>query len=205
MKKIFVPCICLMLVITIAPFVSADENEFEKNDFKYDVIPLFFFQRWNPLWQMYFKHLDIVSFSITEDSEDSEFLHVTMELRDFKYSEYRSVYAVYWTYEYTRYFVVTNTHSEGQEIIIKAGYFDVSGEEQSTLINGEINEEENTLSWIVPKDLIGNPNTGDEFTEVHANTFLILQKDCQVKFPIYLAKDIARPLLKPGYTYTVVY
>jgi hypothetical protein len=193
----------MMLVITMAPMAIAEENDLEKNDFKFDVIPLFFFQRWNPLWQIFFKHLDIVSFSLSEESQDSEYLYLTMKIRDFEYSEYRSVYAIYWTYNYTRYFVVTNTHTGGEAKSILAGYFDLSGEDHSTPVDGEINVEENTLTWIVPKNLVGNPDAGEEFSEIHANTFLILQKDCDVKYPIYLAKDIARPLLSPGYSYTV--
>lgn len=196
-----------MLVMTITPLVASGEviNELEKNDFKYDVTLMFLFQRLNLLWQKYLKHLDIVTFSIFEDSEESEFLHASMKIRDFKYSEYRSCYAIYWTYDCIRYFVGTTTHTKGEAVSINAGYFDEYGEGHSTPINGEINEEDNTLTWIVPKDIIGNPEAGDELEEIRANTFLILQKDCKAKFPLYIAKDIARPLLRIGYTYAVQY
>jgi len=206
-KKINILCICMMLMMTLTPLVACGEvvNDLEKKDFKFDVRPLFLFQHLNPLWQIYFKHLDIVSFSIYEDSDNPGFLYVKMNIRDFEYSERLSVYAIYWTYECTCYYAVTSTHTGGEALSIKAGYFDVSGTAHCTPINGDINEEDSTLTWIVPKDIIGNPEVGDELTEIHANTFLILQKDCGTKFPIYLAKDIARPLIKAGYTYTAQY
>jgi hypothetical protein len=191
--------------MTLTPLVACGEvvNELEKKDFKFDVRPLFLFQHLNPLWQIYLKHLDIVTFSIYEDSDEPGFLYATMDLRDFRYSERLSVYVIYWTYECTHYYAITHIHTGGEAISIKAGYFDISGTAHSTPINGDINEEESTLTWFVPKDIIGNPEAGDEFTDIHANTFLVLQKGCEMKFPIYLAKDIARPLIRAGYTYSL--
>ena len=98
MKKIIVTCICMMLMITITPFAASKEieNEFEKDDFKFDVfhsirfvrengkILSALFQSWNPFWQIFLKHLDIVSFSIYEDFNDPEFLVAKMEIRDFQ-------------------------------------------------------------------------------------------------------------------------
>jgi len=148
MKKIIVPCICIMLVMTIIPLVACGE--------------------------VTLKHLDIVSFSIFEDSEEPDFLHASIKLRDFKYSNLRTCYVVYFTFNCNR-------------------------------VDCEINEEENTMTWIVPKDVIGNPEAGDQFEDVHASTYLILQKNCEARFPLHLAKDIARPLIGAGYTYTVQY
>ena len=207
MKKIIILGICMMLVLTLTSLVACGEvvNELEKKDFKFDVRPMFLFQHLNPLWQIYLKHLDIVSFSVYEDSDEPGFLYANMNVRDFKYSERLTCYVIYWTYECTRYYAVIHIHTGGEALSINAGYFDESCKAHCTPINGDINEEDNTLTWIIPKDIIGNPEAGDEFTEIHANTFLIFQKSCETKFPIYLAKDIARPLIGVGYTYTVQY
>ena len=207
MKKILVSCIIMMLMITITPLVACGEvvNELEKNDFKYDVRPLFLFARFNPFWQKPLRHLDIVSFSIYEDSEEPEFLHASIKLRDFKYSELRTCYVVYFTFNCVEYYIGINTHSEGEYVDSIAGYFDNNNNCHDTLVDGEINEEENTLTWSVSKDVIGNPEAGDQLESVHASTYLILQKDCTARFPIHLAKDIACPILGIGYTYEVQY
>ena len=207
MKKIIVPFICIMLVITIAPLVSPEEieNGFEKNDFKYDVKPMFLFARWNPLWQIALKHLDIVSFSIFEDSEEPDFLHASIKLRSFKYSNLRTCYVVYFTFNCIRYYIGTNTHTEGEYVSSIAGYFDENHKCHDTPVDCEINEEENTIKWIVPKDVIGSPESGDKLETVRASTYLILQKDCEARFPIHLAKDIAKPIIGEGYSYEVQY
>ncbi len=205
MKKIIITFICIMLVITTAPLVVSEGNGniFKKNDFKFDVRPLFLLQNLNPLWQIFFKHLDIVSFSISEDPDESGFLHANMKIRDFRYSELRSCYVIYFTFNCVDYYIATTTHTKGKYVSFTSGYFDQDGTGHYTHIDGEINEEENEITWKVPKDNIGNPELGDEFVDIHANTFLILQKDCYAKFPIHLAKDIAKPLIEIGYTYTV--
>jgi len=206
MKKILILCIFMMLVITITPLVACGEvvNELEKKDFKYDVRPMFLFARFNPLWQRPLRYLDIVSFSIYEDSEEPEFLHASIKLRDFKYSELHTCYVVYFTFNCIRYYMGINTHTNGEHVDIIAGYFD-DNNCHDTLVDGEINEEENTLTLAVPKDVIGNPEAGDQLEYIHASTYLILQKDCEARFPIHLAKDIACPLLGVGYTYEVQY
>ncbi len=197
----------MMLALTITPLVASGEivNELEKNDFKYDVRPMFLFARWNPFWQIPLKHLDIVSFSIFEDSEEPDLLHASIELRDFGYSNLRTCYVVYFTFNCIRYYIGINIHSDGEYVSSIAGYFDEHGTCHDTPVDCEINEEENTLTWNVPKDVIGNPESGDQLEDVNANSFLILQRDCDARFPIHLAKDIAGPIFRVGYFYDVQY
>ena len=207
----------MMLVMTITPLVASEEieNEFKKNDFKFDVrhslrlvrkngkIPIAIFQSWNPLWQIFLKRLDIVSFSIFEDTDEPEVLHATMKIRDFEYSELRSCYYIYWKYDGLRYFAGTNTHTKGEYVVSIAGYYDADDTAHYSEINGEINEEDNTLTWPIPKDLIGNPEAGDQLVEIHAGTFLIYQKDCSANLQLHLASDTAGPLINECYSYLV--
>jgi hypothetical protein len=197
----------MMLVVTIIPFVACGEvvNELEKNDFKYDVRTKFLFPLFNPLWQRPLRHIDIVSFSIYEDTEESEFLHANMKVRDFSFSKLRTSYVIYFTYDCLCYYIAAGTHTNGEFLSFCAGYFDQDGTGNYSEIEGEINEEESVISWKVPKEKIGNPDIGDEFVNIHAHTFLTLQKKCDVKIPIHLADDIAKPLLKIGYSYSIQY
>jgi len=216
MKRIIVPCICVMLVITIIPFAASEEMEniFEKNDFKFDVFHSIrvvrkngkfpsIFQSWNPLWQIFLKHLDIVSFSIYEDTNDPEFLYAKMEIRDFQYSERRASYAIYWTHDNTRYYVCTNTHTNGECVGFIAGYFGEDDTDYSTPVNGEINEEESILTWVIPKNIIGNLEAGDQLVEINANTYLIYQKDCEARIKLFLANDRAYPPINECYSYVI--
>lgn len=207
MKKIFVFCLCMMLTITITPLVACGEivNELEKNDFKFDVRPMFLFARFNLFWQIPLKNLDIVSFSIFEDSEEPDFLQASITLRGFGYSNLRTCYVIYFTFNCIRYYIGINTHTDGEYISSIAGYFDENNNCHDTTVDCEINEEENIMTWNVPKDVIGNPESGDQLEDVHASSFLILQRDCDAKFPIHLAKDIAGPIFRVGYSYEVQY
>lgn len=205
MKKIVVSCIIMMLVITITPLVACGEvaNELEKNDFRYDVRPRFLFARFNPLWQRPLRHLDIVSFSIYEDTEESEFLHANMKVRNFRFSKLRASYVIYFTLDNVCYYLGASTHTNGESLSFTAGYFEEDGTGYYSEIEGEINQEESVISWKVPKEKIGNPDIGDELVNIHANTFLTLQKKCDAKLPIHLAQDVARPLLRIGYSYSI--
>jgi hypothetical protein len=194
-----------MLVITITPLIACGEvaNELEKNDFKYDVRPRFLFARFNPLWQRPLRHLDIVSFSIYEDTEESEFLHANMKIRDFSFSKLRTSYVIYFTFDNYCYYIGASTHTNGEFVSFTVGYFEEDGTGHYSEIEGEINEEESVISWKAPKEKIGNPDVGDELVNIHANTFLTLQKKCDVKIPIHLAVDVAKPLFRIGYSYSV--
>ncbi len=217
MKRIIALCSCLMLVFTTVTVVTSEEieNEFEENDFRFDVfhgirlvrrngkLLSSLFQSWNPIWQFFLKHLDIVSFSIFEDSDEPEFLQAKMKIRSFKYSERRTCYAIYWSYDNTCYFAGTNTHTSGENVSHIAGYFKQDNSCERFSIAGEINEEENTLSWIIPKDLIGNPEEGDLLKELRAGAYLIYNKDCDARVTLYLANDRAGPLNNECYTYAV--
>jgi hypothetical protein len=206
-----------MLIITTVPYVVSSEKEaedgFEKFDLPFDVyltisvvinnkIQLPIHNSWQPLLQPFFKHIDIISFLVYENSDTPEYLYATMKVRDFQYSEIRSCYAIYWTYNDRTYYTGTNTHTKGETIAPIAGYFDEGGTAYDSSIEGEINEAESTLTWIIPKDTIGNPETGDTFVGIHAGTYLISQKDCEAPIHLTLAKDRAEPLIS---TYTVQY
>ena len=133
--------------------VSAEkeaEDGFEKFDLPFDVyltlsvvinnkIQLPIHNSWQPLLQPFFKHIDIISFSVYENSDTPEYIYATMKVRDFQYSEIRSCYAIYWTYNDRTYYTGTNTHTKGETIAPIAGYFDEGGTAYDSSIEGEIN------------------------------------------------------------------
>lgn len=218
MKKTKIVLICFMLLlICIMPVINSNEtlNEFEKNDLPFDVrldirittknnrtLPIH--SHVGLLPSILFKYIDILSFSIYEDSENPEYLYATMQIRDFQFSEYRTCYALYWTYKGIEYYVGTNTHSLGDFISPVCGYFeDCYTDYQDYIIQGDIQEEENIISWIIPKEYIGNPSIGETLTDIHAASYLIYQKDCSALPRLRLASDRVAPIYGDGYTYTL--
>ena len=217
MKKLGVGvfCLCLVLVTTAIPLFSSGETqtEFVKYDLPFYVelsvyvtfnnnfqIPLH--NSWRPSLQPLLKHLDIVSVSVFEDADEPDYLCAEMIVRDFQYSEFRTCYAIYWTYHNRNYYAGTNTHTLGDVVCPVVGYFDASDTAHYFPVAGEINEVTNTLTWIIPKDNIGSPEAGDTFLDIHAGTYLIYQKDCQAPIKLNLAKDSLDPLMG---TYSIRY
>jgi hypothetical protein len=218
-KKIILFGVCLMLVGTMIPCMSADEpiQGFVEEDFRFDVmhgIRIYWnygkfvssvFNSWNPLYQLLLKHVDIVSFSITEDEGDPDVLLVEMTLRDLSLSERRSVYAVYWEFEGVTYYAGANVHSGGAAVGYQAGYFTSGNEAVYEDVAGEIDETGNTVSWVIPRDVVGSPSSGDVLRDIHAQTFLFYQKDCMARIKVCLAIDRAGPLGSNCYSYELVY
>ena len=219
MKKIITIFLCMMLIITTISFISSAqiENIFEKKDFPFDVrfdirlttqknrtIPIYYHRGIIPI--LLFKHLDIISFSLYEKTDDPEHLYASMEVKNFKFSEYRTCYALHWIFNGIKYYVGTNTHSNGEFISPICGYWEECGTiYHNYQIEGDILENENKITWIIPKEHIGNPNSGDTLYELYGSSFLIYQKDCDAPNKLYIASDKADSLLGGGYTYSIQY
>ena len=99
MKKITALSICIMLVITSISFIASAEtkNTFEKKDIPFDVrldirittknsltIPIHSHGGILPI--LLFNHLDIISLSLYEKTDDPEHLFASMEVNKFKFS-----------------------------------------------------------------------------------------------------------------------
>jgi len=219
MKKITALSICIMLVITSISFIASAEtkNTFEKRDLPFDVrldirittknnaiIP--FYSHGGILPILLFNHLDIISFSLYEKTDDLEHLFASMKVNKFKFSEYRSVYVIYWTHDGIDYYASTYLHSLGDYVIQFCGYWEEGHTiYHHTIVEGDILENENKITWKIPKDLIGNPDVGESLTNIHAATYLVYQKDCGAPRQLRLASDYLRPLFGEGYTYSIQY
>ena len=130
-----------------------------------------------------------------------------MDVTKFKSSEYRSVFVIYWTHDGIDYYTCTYLHSLGDYICPFCGYWgdESHTEYHHTIIEGDILEEENRITWKIPKELIGNPDAGEILTDIHAGTFLIYQKDCGAPRQLCIASDFAEPLplIESEYTYRI--
>jgi len=219
MKKITTLSICVMLVIISIPFLASAETEniFEKKDMPFDVrldirlttdnnkiIPIHSHGGFLPA--ILFNFLDIRSFSIIESTDSPEYLYASMEVTTFKCSEYRSIYVIYWTNSGIDYYASTYLHSLGDYVVPFCGYWEEDHTKyHHTTIEGDILENENRITWQIPKNLIGSPDPGEYLTNIHAATYLVYQKDCGAPRQLRLASDYAGPIFEDGYTYTIQY
>lgn len=219
MKKIIILFLCVMLVLVTIPIsISADPvNVFEKKDLPFDVridiritnknnrtIPIH--SRMAILPNFLCNYLDILSFSLYEDSEEPDYLFASIEVNKFKFSEYRACYALHWKYNGLSYYVGTNAHSLGEYISPICGYWEECGTiYHNYRIEGDILVDENRITWIIPKELIGNPNPGDVLQDLTASSHLIYQKDCSAPMKLNIASDYAGPLFGDGYTFSIEY
>ncbi len=216
--KIAIMICCMLVFMCVMPVIQSTTmvEPFEKKDFPFDVrfdirfttqnnktIPLH--SHWGPLTILLFKFLDIRSFSLYEKTDTPEYLYASMDVSKFQYSEYRSVYAIFWCYNGTQYYAATYTHSLGGNITHFCGYW---GEDYTdyhhTIIEGDILEQENRISWKIPKNLIGDPNNGAVLQNIYAASHLQYQKDCRAPRQLCLASDYAEPIPLVGSEYTYI-
>ena len=215
MKKLIILIICTMLVmVTTSTSLSADPiNVFEKRDLPFDtaldiritlknnrIIPIH--KHIGILPRFLFGNIDILSFSLYEKNDEPEYLFANMIVNKFKFSEYRTCYSIYFSFDNTRYYIGTNTHSKGDAIGPICGYFTNDGGVINQ-IEGEIIEEENKITWKVPREHIGNLKSGDTIDALYAASYLIYQKDCQADYKLNIASDRIKPLIGDGFSYTL--
>jgi len=216
-NKIAVFMCGMLLFMCVMPGIHSTTmvEPFEKKDFPFDVrldirfttknnitIPLH--SHMGPLTILLFNFLDIRSFSLYEITDTPEYLYASMEVSKFKYSEYRSVYIIYWCYNGTEYYAATYTHSLGEYVCIFCGYWEEDHTiYHHTIIEGDIHEEENRITWKIPRNLIGDPNNGAVLQNIHAASHLQYQKDCGAPRQLCLASDYVKPIFDNEYTYTI--
>ncbi len=204
----------MLLFMCVMPVIQSTimVEPFEKKDLPFDVmLNICFITQKNKVIPVHssiglltmslLNFLDIRSFSIYETPDTPEYLYASMEVTNFQYSEYRSTYAIYWYYKGIQYAAYTNTHSLGEVVSSSCGYWgETSTDFNYTIIEGDILEEQNTITWKIPKNLIGDPTYGAVLQNIHAISSLNYQKDCEAPMQIRLAIDFAEPL--PGFEYT---
>jgi hypothetical protein len=122
-----------------------------------------------------FKHADIVSVWFYEDSNNPDYLYVSFKVRDLidRTQMLETIYNVEWNFLGNTYIADVHVFPSGVSEF-SAGKWNINGNEYENYIicNGTFDIDTNIMTWIIPKDAIGNPHPGDLLTEPFASTHL---------------------------------
>jgi hypothetical protein len=166
--------VCMLLIATLLPItaMAGDENDPEIKDKTRDVKLFGLF----PLFpQFHFRYIDIVSVWIYEEENNPENLYISLKLMDLKNptQKYDAIYVIDWNYKSISYTAGTHIFPTGPWPLY-AGQWDEQGNDyvNSVICNGNIDSSNHIITWIIPKNAIGNPSKGSKITNISALTDL---------------------------------
>ena len=174
-RKAFACLIVALLIITVAPIVTqaGDPEKPEVVDRIRDVKLFGFFPI--PLQQQYM-YIDIVAAWFYEDNTNPEYLFVCLQLRDLLEctAELEAIYDVYWSdTNHNGFIACVHINPTGIRSFIIGESTDTDDNmEKWTECEGIIDAEKDILTWIVPKQLIGNPPIGWQLKNIVPSTHL---------------------------------
>jgi hypothetical protein len=134
---------------------AGDEENPEIKDPERDLGGLFgiFFPR-------FFKHIDIISGWFYETSDEPDTIYIALKVKELKNKELRTIYSVHWEYKGKEYATGIHTYSKGEYFIAFTGCMEM-GNETLYEIDAYYDLDKNIITWIVPKEYIGDPEPGE--------------------------------------------
>ena len=165
--------VCMLLITAILPIavLAGDSENPEVVDRIMDVrlsglFPFFL--------QTFLKYADIVSAWFQEDTENPNYLYITLKIRHLQdTTALEAIYDVQWTFNNNLYTTCVHANPLGFSAFFIGKSTDGDNSFESwEYCDGNINVEENTITWIIPKEAIGNPHTGNALTYIYPSTHL---------------------------------
>lgn len=174
-RKVFACLIFALLMIMLTPIVTqaGDPEKPEVIDRIRDV-KLFGFLT-IPFQQEY-KYVDIVAAWFCEETTNPDYLYVCLQLRDLleRTEELEAIYDVFWSDNTHNGFIAcVHVNPTGVRSFIIGESTDADDYmEKWTECEGLLDAENDILTWIVPKQLIGDPPIGWQLTNILPSTHL---------------------------------
>ncbi|KYK31628.1 MAG: hypothetical protein AYK22_02115 [Thermoplasmatales archaeon SG8-52-3] len=183
MKKIIRIFVCMLLIISFLSItdtvLAGNKENPEIIDETDDLFGMFirkpmifnFFKTFKIFNIKNFDFMDITSAWFYESPDYQDNLYFTIELKNLEFINQRTIYAMHWKFNDKSYAVAVHVYKNGEIQSFFAGrtigrwgkYYD---------INGSFDIENNIVSFVAPKSLIGNPEPGDILTKTDAWTGL---------------------------------
>ena len=176
MMKIKLLIIILSILLTITSFsyntIAGSEEDPEVEDRIRDVrlFGLFPF-----LPQSNYVYVDIISAWISEEETNPDLLYMNLKIRDLKDTteKYDAIYVISWFFNNVHYSASVHIFPDGPTSL-KAGAIDQEKNDfiDFVVCDGNIDSTNNIITWIIPKNAIGNPTTGLKITNIVPHTHL---------------------------------
>lgn len=215
-RKIIGIVFCMLLLVTFflpVNVIAGDEENPEITDDIEDVLRIPVHNKW---LNARLNAIDIVSVWFAENtaSNQSHTFYVIIKVMDYKNQLLlRTIHSVHWSYNGTNYYadlqvqfmlhglleVLTNTpYAFGPY-----GYFratvGIDGTSEVNTIYPVFGN--NTISFVIPKELVGNPKQGDTLTHIWSECAMSFSGNAIIK----LIKDYAPNDTQYGKDYTIQY
>lgn len=190
-NKIILPVILALLILASFSIIvsSGSEEDPEVVDRTLDVK---LFGIFPILPQMNYKNADWGSVWFYEMEEQPDNLYICMKIRELESDSetYDFIYVIHWTYSEMNYGASIHLLPRGLTSYL-AGVLDREGNDYDQYVecNGLFDEEKNIITWIVPKEGIGNPTRLTKITNIIPFTVIRFPQDSgKVKFDLF--KDL---------------
>jgi hypothetical protein len=178
-KKIGVIIILILLIMTLLPITTpaGDPENPEITDEQGDVYGTLitnpFITKLLILFGIvnveFIDSIDILSAWFYEQENESEYLFITIKTKNLEFSRQREAYTMIWMNNGTKWIAYFNTYSKGEVMDSTVGD-DINT--FSYEIESRFNVENNTVTFKIPKNLIGDPQKGDILTHTFVKTFM---------------------------------
>ena len=173
-KKIIGIILFMLLTTTLLPItaLAGDPENPEFVDRIRDVKLFWFF----PIpFQMEYKYADIVAAWLHEESANPDYLSVSLQIRDLeeKTESLEAIYSVDWAWNNHLILVGLHINPDGIGSFDAGRSLDYNDDiEEWITCDGVINVEQNSITWSVPKEFIGNPWKGATMQSIFPTTTL---------------------------------
>ena len=161
-KKVF-PIVILMLFSTLALPINATIQENNNVEIIDDIGDAF-------------GYLDVEKVTFYEKESDPDFLFVSMDIHDPSKIKFQQTFGVFWTYDEVQYACGLGVgFGLGKYwMMFDAGEYNnraPDGGPGFVSIDGTYAISDGSITWSIPKDIIGYPQQGDVLSQTWANAF----------------------------------
>jgi len=160
-------------------------DEYKVFDDEDDVMSIFNLK--GPIINRIFNHMDLLSFSIYEDAETTEFLYMKMNIGEVKYTELRSLYNIIWDFNGLMYCTGMHTLNSSDTILDYSAYYELDGTEHKIWNTSvEIDEVNGVFTWMITKSDL-ELKAGDILEKPRAQSIFMTKKldsPIQIRFAI---------------------
>lgn len=174
MKKLIIIITSLLLLSNIT-VLYAIAGDIENPEFEDKIRDVKLFGIFPLLIQFNYVYVDVISAWIFELEENPDYLYMNLRIRDLRDNtdKYDAIYVLSWTYNNIKYSASVHIFPEGPTSL-KAGPTDEEGNDyiDYVICDGNIDSNTEIITWIIPKDIIGNPTIGTKITNFIPHTHL---------------------------------